>query len=327
MARHGSLLRQWQLLKRLQTARYGLGIDEICSALECSRRTVQRDLAMLRIVFPLDCIRDDTGRKHWRLGGGFIEAEPLQLSLTETISLHVSRQLFAPLTGTPFGDGLGTALQKIRAQLPNEALEYFSGLDGAFLVKSMGLEDYSAFGTIIAAINEAVLHEKVLRIGYHSVSRDREVDSEFHPYGLVLVGASLYCIGYLQADEAVRTLKVSRFRRAQVLAKEFSKPSDFSLAEHTADAFGIYTSGEPQTVRARFTGWAATNVREHCWHPTQRICEDTPEAMVVEFELSSTVEFKRWLLGFGRHAEVEEPASLREELCREIHAMRELYEG
>ena len=325
MARGEPLFRQWELLKTLQAHRFGIGTDELAERLECDRRTVQRDLNVLQVMFPIRFEQRDFGRKFWKLAAHFIESEKLQLTMMETLSLYLSQQLLAPLAGTPFGDGLATALQKIKAILPGQALAYFAGLDETFLIKSLGQEDYSGKSKEITIINDAVLHERVLRITYRSASQGRELTAAFHPYGLVLLSSSLYCIGWLEEYREVRTLKVSRLRGVQRTERTFEKPRSFSLARHTRGAFGVFGPGKVRTVRARFTGWAATNVREHRWHQSQTIVKDGGDVLEVEFALSSTVEFKRWLLGFGRHAVVLKPKKLAAEIAEELTSARSAY--
>ena len=48
-------------------------------------------------------------------------------------------------------------------------------------------------------------------------------------------------------------------------------------------------------------------------------------AYVAEFRLGDTEEIKRWILSFGRHAEVIEPEELRGEIGEEVEQMTELY--
>jgi len=325
MARGEPLFRQWELLKTLQAHRFGISTDELAERLECNKRTVQRDLNVLQAMFPIQFEQRDFGKKFWKLAGHFIESEKLQLTMMETLSLYISRQLLAPLAGTPFGDGLATALEKIKAILPARALSYFDDLDEAFLIKSLGQEDYSGKSKEIAILNDAVLNERVLKITYRSASQARELTTAFHPYGLVLLSSSLYCIGWLEEYEEVRTLKVSRLRGVQRTARTFERPRSFSLARHTRGAFGVFGPGKVRRVRARFTGWAATNVREYRWHQSQTIVRDHDGVLEVDFALSNTVEFKRWLLGFGRCAVVLKPKKLAKEIASELRQAANLY--
>jgi len=327
MARGEPLFRQWQLLKTLQSHRFGLAVEDLAGRLEYSKRTVQRDLASLQQVgFPISFEQRDFGKRFWKLAPHYIESEKLQLTVVEMISLFLSQQLLAPLAGTPFGDGLANALQKIKAVLPARVLVYFADLEDAFLIKSLGQEDYSGHGKEIAILNDAILHQRVLRVTFRSTSQRRELTTTFHPYGMVLLSASLYCIGWLEEYGEIRTLKVSRFKGVQRTDSSFEKPATFSLAKHTYGAFGIFGPGKFQTIRVKFTDWASVNVREHRWHQSQKITSDTKRGLTAEFELSNTVEFKRWVLGFGRHAVVVKPKKLAKEIAEELAAARGAYQ-
>lgn len=322
MARGDSLFRQWELIKTLQAHRFGLGTEELAARLECNKRTVQRDLGILQDIFPISYEQRDRGKRHWKLAHDAIESEQLQLTMTEMLSLFLSQQLLLPLAGTQFGDGLQTAIQKIRALLPARALTYFEGLDESFFIKSLANHDYSGQDKEIRILNEAILNRRAVKVIYHSASKGREVISEFHPYGMVLLHASLYCIGYLACYEEVRTLKVARVKGLTRLEKTFEKPDDFSLASHFQGAFGVFQTGKKQKIRAEFTGWAATNIREMQWHPSQKIVKDDGDRVIATFELGNTVEFKRWVLGFGGHATVVSPTELVAEVRAELqHAL------
>jgi len=324
MARGDNLFRQWELISALQNHRFGVCTDELAQRLECNKRTVQRDLSMLQDIFPIEYEKRDRGKRFWKLSGNIVESRQLQLTMTEMLSLYLSQQLLLPLSGTQFGDGLQTAIQKIRTLLPARALTYFEGLEEAFLIKNLASHDYSGQGREIRLLNEAILNETAVRVVYHSASKGTQVTSEFHPYGMVLLQASLYCIGHLACYEEVRTLKVTRIESVTPLEKGFRKPKGFSLAGHVRGAFGVFRTDTPQRIRAEFTGWAATNVREMQWHPSQRIVSDDGQTVTVTFDLGSTVEFKRWMLGFGRHARVTSPADLAEDIRQEHRIAAEM---
>lgn len=320
MARGDTLFRQWELIKVLQAHRMGVSTEELCRRLDCTKRTVQRDLTVLADILPITHEDRERGKRFWRLARNTIESHDLQLTVTEMLSLFLSQQLLRPLSGTQFGDGLDTAIQKIRALLPARALSYFEGLDRSFFIKNLANHDYSDHDKEIRALNEAILGSRVVRITYRSASRGQEVISEFRPYGMVLLQASLYCIGHLACYDEVRTLKVARVQRVVQTAAQFERPADFSLAGHLRHAFGVFKAGAAQSIRVEFTGWAATNVREMQWHPSQRIVKESGDTVLVQFELGNTVEFKRWVLGFGHHAMVISPKPLAEEIRAEFVA-------
>jgi len=327
MARGESLIRQWNLLKVLQAYHYGVAVDELCERLECSRRQMQRDLNVLRQAgFPITYDERDFGKRFWKLSPRFIERGELILSVTEMLSLYLCRQLLAPLAGTQFGEGLQAALDKIKALLPASSLSHFDKLSDAILVTNTPFHDYSQQSKEIGIINRAVSEGRVLRICYAPPKRE-SFEATFHPYGIVLHGAALYCVGRLirGSTAAIRKLKVSRFVGAELTDRSFVRPEGFSLESCMAGGFGIYTAGSLQTVRLRFTGWAATSVSEQQWHPSQRIITKADNSLVAEFRLGNSPEFRRWVLGFGRNAVVLQPKSLADEIAEELAAARAAY--
>lgn len=327
MARGEPLIRQWNLLKILQAHRFGIEAAELAARLECSKRQVQRDLIVLQQVgFPIAFDERDFGKRFWKLAPSFIERENLMLSVTECLSLFLSQKLLAPLAGTEFGDGLTSALGKIKVLLSRKTLEHFSTLSDTLFVKTIPFHDYSGQSKEIAALNRAIGERIVTKVQYAPAS-GQSFDSLLHPYGLVLLGAGLYCVGRLEGrgDGEVRKLKVSRLLGVELTAQRFERPDDFTLESCLQGSFGVFSSGHPQTVLVRFTGWAATSVREQQWHPTQKILDDCPEHVTAEFQLCDTLEFKRWVLGFGRHAVILKPASLADDVKEELSLAASAY--
>ena len=325
MARGKALIRQWNLLKALQVHHFGIDIDELAKRLECSKRTVQRDLNILQQAgFPISYEQRDFGKRFWKLTPRFIQREKLMLSVTEIISLFLSRQILAPLAGTQFGDGLASALEKIKAILPARALNYFDDLNETLLVKTVAKHDYSNQDKEIRILNRAINDGRVLKIRYHSASKGKIIETYFHPYGLVFFGMNLYCIGFMVEYNEIRTLKVSRFLGVEMTDETFEKPATFSLTAYTHGTFGIFGPGKFQTIKVRFTGWAVTNVREHQWHMSQKIIKQGKDRktnvdyLIATFELCDTTEFKRWILGYGQYATILKPKALAKEIASEL---------
>ena len=68
-------------------------------------------------------------------------------------------------------------------------------------------------------------------------------------------------------------------------------------------------------------------------HPDRNFFRDPPllrerprKNFLIEAEVAGTREIKYWVLGWGAHAEVLEPAFLREEVLAEARSMARLYD-
>ena len=321
MARGEPLIRQWNLLKTLQAHRFGICADDLAERLEYSKRQVQRDLKVLQQVgFPISFEERDFGKRFWKLSPHFLESKDFMLSVTEILSLYLSQQLLSPLAGTHLASGLATLLDKVKTFLPAKALRHFTDLVDTLIIKNLAHPDYSRHDKEIRILNQAIAERRMLKIHYKSASKGHSLDTHFDPYGMVFFGASLYCIGYLAEYKEIRTLKVTRILGLEMTQKTFKRPATFSLRAYTQGSFGIFSSGKPQIIKIKCTDWAATNVREQRWHPSQKIIKDTQDHLIVQFELTNTTEFIRWILGFGQNAVVLQPKSLATKVADELQA-------
>jgi predicted DNA-binding transcriptional regulator YafY len=106
----------------------------------------------------------------------------------------------------------------------------------------------------------------------------------------------------------------------------FEIASDYDPEKHFNSAFGI-VNDKPMHVRVRFSHKIAHTVQERCWMPGQTISTDSDGRVVIEFDAAGEMELVSWILSYGAHAEVLEPAELRREVKRQVREMREFYRG
>ncbi len=339
MARGEQLQRQWMLLKTLQTRGEGIPLRQLSEDLSVSERTMQRDLEMLQeLGFPVCHENDSYGKRFWRMPHDFFRTAPLTLSLTEAISLHLADRMFVPLSGTPFAEGLHSLLIKIRSHVPAAALDYFAELEDTLHVRRIGTTDYAPRADIIRVLTEAARSGRTVEIRYRALWRGEESTTRFDPYGLVYYDGDLFVVGWSHRADAIRVLKIIRITEAKHTNARFDRPAEFDLERWFHSCFGITQSDEePVEIDVRFTGPVAGLVEEKVWHESQQLqwlpAEDTlfshesaPSGpLLARFRLANVVEFKRWILGFGRQAEVLRPDWLRRELLEELLETVRLY--
>jgi len=98
---------------------------------------------------------------------------------------------------------------------------------------------------------------------------------------------------------------------------QFVVPDDFDPYRHFGGSLGIWPHLEEDAtkyeVRIRFTDWAARIVPERRWHPSQDFYFEDPineTGLVAIFTLGTLEEMTRWVLSWGKHAEVLDPPEL-----------------
>lgn len=338
MSRGSQIFRQWKLLRMLQTRGHGVPLAELAQESEVSERTIQRDFEVLeQLGFPIRHEQDEFGKRFWSIPHDFFRSGPLVLSLTEAISLHLAESLLAPLSGTYLAEGLQTLLEKVRSLMPQKALDYFAALDETIHVRRTGITDYSAVTKSIRIVVDAVRERRTIEVDYRAVWRGDEYRTRFDPYGMVYYDGDLFVVGRSHRAGAIRIFKMTRIGAATPTSATFERDPNFQLETQFRRSFGIFqVDGKPLEIVVRFTKLAATLVEERVWHESQQLCwqsadetlfepDNNGRSLIATFRLSGTVEFKRWIKGFGDQAEILKPAHLREELRDELMAAARLY--
>jgi predicted DNA-binding transcriptional regulator YafY len=115
----------------------------------------------------------------------------------------------------------------------------------------------------------------------------------------------------------VRTFAVERIERLEVLEETFETPRDFNVSEYARGAFGI-AGGRPETVEVLYDAEVAGYIRERVWHESQVLGEAPGGGTLLRMNVAPGFELKAWIKGFLPHVQVLRPASLREEIARDL---------
>jgi proteasome accessory factor B len=317
--RGDQLIRQWRVVSLL-SGRVGRSLDQLKAELGITKRTIQRDIAVLEAAgFPVVSESRD-GMVYWRLLDSTKESAEFSFTLPELMALYFSRDLLKVLHGSPMQEALDSALQKIGARLPPSGHDLLRRLKEQTAVSVIGWKDYGESSEIIRALNRAIRHQLTVRITHKPPkapeARTRSVD----PYRLWYAGGGLYLVAYDHAKEAIRTFAIERISGVSTTNQRFTVKDDFDFEAFQRTAFPVH-GGEPQLVRIRFSPDQAPYVVERHWHDSQKFDTQEDGSVIMEIQVGSLWEVKRWLVGWGADAEVIAPAELRnaiEDDCSEL---------
>jgi predicted DNA-binding transcriptional regulator YafY len=319
--RNAEVIRQWKILKTIEKGRF-TSSAKLASEFGVTERTIRRDVEALQEAgFPLYDDRAD-GKKVWRLVEGYQQKLAQGFTLSELAALYFSRNMLAFLGGAPFGQDLESAFAKIREALPARSLPFLRRIQELFVARPDPWKDYSKKQDVIAALIDAILHQREAKIAYYSFNSRRTKAYAIDPYRLVYYRGGLYLYARAHEYGEVRTFAVERVQHVEVLETGFEIPADFSPSDYARSAFGII-GGKPQTIELVFAAETAGYVRERNWHESQALAEEPDGSVRLTLEVAPSFDLKSWIKGFLPHVRVVRPASLRDEIARELEASRQ----
>ncbi len=288
-------------------------------------KTIRRDIEAFQIVgFPVIETSGQFGRKSYRIAPE--RNQPgMAFAFDEAIALYLGRRFLEPLAGTMFWEAAQRAFKKIRATLGKEALKYVDQFAAMFHRTMVGAGDYSQKADLIDDLMVAIEDHRAVFITYQSLRATEPVTYDIYPYGLTYHRGSLYLVGHAPQHDAIRHWKVDRIEEVKLEELRFNRPRDFNLSEHFARSFGVFHGDGDVHVKIRFSPTVARYVRESKWHASQELTKEQDGSLLAEFDLDDTEEVMRWILSFGQHAEVLEPALLVKQMRAEAGAMHQVY--
>lgn len=326
MTEASPLVRQWILLRTLCARHHGATIKELSAEMEVGEKTIRRDLEAFQTAgFPLIETVGQFGRKSYRIAPDKNQPD-MAFAYDEAIALYLGRRFLEPLAGTIFWESAQRAFKKIRGTLGKEALKYVDQFSSVFHQTTVGASDYSQKAELIDTLMQGIEDRRATFITYRSLQATESVTYDVYPFGLTYHRGSLYLVGHAPQHDAIRHWKVDRIEEARLEELRFNRPDSFDLQTHFAKSFGIFQGDGDVHVKVRFSPTVARYVQESQWHASQKLAQEKDGSLLAEFDLGSTEEIMRWIMSFGRHAEVLEPEELREAVSCEIEVLSAVYE-
>ena len=263
--------------------------------------------------------------------GGFVfrgeqNLKPLSFSGPEAMALFVAARVLLQKEGFPYQENLQTALDKISGAISHRDREFFVALEPRVSLLVDQIKNYIPWEEAFRHISEAILSRRVLKVTYYSFSRNATGERHLEPYHVLFKEGAWYLIAHCRTRQGIRLFRVDRIRSVEVTAETFQEPRNFDIKAFMHHSWQV-AKGEKVTVEVKFLPPISRLIRESTWHKTQEIQELAGEALVFRAEVEGTWEIKKWILGWGKFAEVLSPKLLRQEIMAELTETRDLYRG
>ncbi|MBZ9613515.1 helix-turn-helix transcriptional regulator [Rheinheimera maricola] len=319
-----TIARQWQLLKLLPSRAPGLEARVLTQQLRdagfsVSKRTVERDLQDLSLLFPLQC--NDKSMPfgwYWMAGAdldipGISVAEALSLTLVE----GQIRQLLPASLLSSLAARFGLAKNKLQALESSVAGARWPD-KVASVSADMQLLAPKIDSDILRQVQQALLDKKQLEVSYHALHQNAVKQYRLNPLALVQRGQVSYLIASAEPYTDPLRFAIHRFKQVEITDTAAVTPADFNLQRYLASGAMEFSEGE--TITLEFSAKPVlANLLQETPLSADMVCVKLDNG---DYHISASVhkgwQLNLWLMSQSSFLTVLAPQELRDKIKQQL---------
>lgn len=303
--------------------------EDLARTFETSKRTIYRDIQALgEAGVPL---LSAPGRGYSLMEGYFLP--PLSFTRDEATMLLLGSDFMAQNFDAQYRAAAQSASCKIEGVLPEKLREEVNSLQGSIRFIASQQKNNPDEPHMLQQLRRAIIERITVHFRYHARHTwagndsngqhqaeeadqpDRSSLREADPYGLVHFNSGWLLVAYCHLRQDMRNFRLDRMEQLELLPRTFQRPRDFKMQRPTSEQ-----EARSLTVRALFDSSIARWVREtRSYYVTHE--EETPDGLLLTLQVRQESEVLSWLLSWGSHVHILEPASLRARIAGEAEKM------
>jgi len=253
----------------------------------------------------------------------------VRLTLHEATAVHLAARLLTQALDrqNPHAASalrkLGLALESLAPHISRHMQQSADSIDEAARWNDQG------YLRSLEVLTDAWAEGRKVRVWYRKERNEAVEEYVFCPYFIepAAVGRSTYVFGLRQPPDAVRTFKIERFERVELLDDTYIIPAGFDPRQLLEHAWGIwYSESEPEEVVLRFSARVSSRLGETRWHRSEQVTEEAGGSLLWRAFIAAPREMMPWIRGWGADCEVLQPQWLREKVAEEMRCAAGLYD-
>lgn len=293
------------ILIHLQTKRV-VKAEEIADRFGMSLRTVYRDVkALMEAGVP---IGSEAGKGYFIVDG--FHLPPVMFTQDEANSMMLAGKLVEKIADKSVQAAFDSALYKIKSVLNEDEKDNLETLDSNIQIHFRGRATTNDQfpDHFMTEIQRAVAKKQILKIDYCNANGE-VTQRVVEPAGIFFYSLAWHLIGWCQLRNGYRDFRSDRIKNLINTGEVFKKRSDVSLKEYLQ---AMFVSNQTLEQAVVVFDKAALKYRPLS---SATIQTDLGDRVRAEFMMDSIDFIARWLLMFGKGAEIVSPDRLRERVA------------
>ncbi|MDD2272440.1 MAG: WYL domain-containing protein [Desulfuromonadaceae bacterium] len=248
----------------------------------------------------------------------------IRISEEEILALLISRKLITEASAGSLADELGSVSARLgsllSANLPGRAKpeDAFS-----FRWKNISPTDPLTFKLVTSAL----LQGKLLTFCYYSPADSNCTMRTVEPHHMVNYMGNWHLIAFCHLRGDWRDFVLGRMTLCIVEGTAFQIREKEEWEPFLQNTFGIFQNRKSFNVVLRFTPERSRWIKGEMWHEAQTELVQDDGSLIRTIPASHEAEIMMEILKHGSHAEVLEPAWLREKIIKEMKDVVKKYQG
>jgi predicted DNA-binding transcriptional regulator YafY len=291
-------------------------VKAIARELDCSERTVHRDLNVLEFCgVPFYFSEEE---QCYRVRSDY-RFPTLMLTDEETLGQAMATAI-TKAPGLNIGLGANPTTTKLASSSSEETKQIIADVMSLVDVFDLKLVDHSRHGEILKSVQLALLASNQVTGVYESPYEDGPVKLTIHPYRLCLVKQAWYVIGHIDGESEPKTFRIARFKSLRQTKAMAARPEDFDLREYFGNAWSVYRGEKRYEVELQFDPTVARTVIETNWHHTQKQRRNRDGSVNLSFNVDGLEEIQRWVLTWTGKVRILKPVELKSSVVEALRA-------
>ncbi|MEE9302385.1 MAG: WYL domain-containing protein [Thiotrichaceae bacterium] len=297
----------------LSSARYPIPRAILQERLECSEKTVRRNIDFLRdrLGAPLEYNQEQNGWNYRPEEANMYELPGLWLNEQEIHALLTIQQLLTNLDPellqdeiAPFTDRIRTILEKTTGLNTEQEISQYIQL----LSVGKRKRQYEHF----QALTSATINKKQIHISYFGRGKNKRSERRLSPVQLLHYKENWYLSAWCHEKQAMRVFSLDKIESLKTLS-EPAKVIDLTVIDSfTSASFGIFTGEASGQAILEFSEEASRWVADEIWHPEQQGKWLDSGSYQLSLPYSNPIELAGEILKHGEGIKVIAPMSLIE---------------
>lgn len=292
----------------------------LAEQLEVSNRTIIRDMeALCTAGLPIYAERG--------ANGGWVLDEKYRTNLTgmtqeEILSLLLSSH-DSLLSDLGIKRHFDAAYQKLLTSSPVTIQKDAETIRQRIHIDGMSWHPSDESFPYLSTIQEAVWSDRRLFIRYQK--EHEQVERVVNPLGLVAKRNVWYLVA--EANQELRTYRISRLLEVQLLMETFQRPSNFDLVQYWEQSTEQFKARLPRyPAIVRMTEQQLSRLQRERYVKILHFKVEKDGWGKAQLEFHTLESACQWILSCGREMEVLEPSELRDKVIIESNAICAIYQ-